>query len=148
MPGCEIACIHAGTLRIVQQRDKYSDLLDREVELPASPDERQALNVLARRKIVSFLTTHYHEIAESLRESVPASRNLHVVSQRNADGTLSHTYQIAEGHDPNSYGEETAIAVGFTRENLERIASQELPDTRAAVNADRGVHVLFDQKGR
>jgi DNA mismatch repair protein MutS len=65
----------------------------------------QALNTLARRKVVTFLTTHYHEIAEGLGTSVAASRNLHVVSSRNADGTLAHTYRIADGHDPNSYGD-------------------------------------------
>jgi DNA mismatch repair ATPase MutS len=107
----------------------------------------QALNVLSRRKVVSFLTTHYHEIAESLPESVPASRNLHVVSQRNPDGTLSHTYQIAEGHDPNSYGEETAIAVGFTAANLNRIANQEAP-AHPAIDSERGVHVLFEDPAR
>jgi hypothetical protein len=105
----------------------------------------QALNVLSRRKAPTFLTTHYHEIAERLQAEVPRSRNLHVVSSRNADGTLSHTYQIAEGHDPNSYGEETAIAVGFTRENLERIAKQDMPDTRPAIGSERGVHVLFQE---
>ena len=103
----------------------------------------QALNVLSKRKVVTFLTTHYHEIAERLRDEVPGSRNLHVVSARNADGTLSHTYQIAEGHDPNSYGEETAIAVGFTQENLDRIANQDMPDTRPAIEGERGIHVLF-----
>ena len=51
----------------------------------------QALNTLSRRKAVTFLTTHYHEIAEHLRERVPAGRNLHVVSSKNDDGTLSHT---------------------------------------------------------
>jgi hypothetical protein len=107
----------------------------------------QALNVLARRKVVTFLTTHYHEIAEGLNQSVPASRNLHVVSKRNADGTLDHSYRLAEGHDPNSYGEETAIAVGFTPENLERIAEQAMPDTHPAVEEEGGVHVLFADQG-
>jgi hypothetical protein len=106
----------------------------------------QALNTLSRRKVITFLTTHYHEIAEQLQATVPASRNLHVVSGKNADGSLSHTYQIAEGHDPNSYGEETAIAVGFTPENLDRIANQDTPDTKPAVNSERGVHVLFEEK--
>ena len=108
----------------------------------------QALNVLARRNVITFLTTHYHEIAEHLATSVPRSRNLHVVSARNADGTLSHTYQIAEGHDPNSYGEETAIAVGFTQENLDKIASQHMPDTRPAINSEHGTHVLFEEQKR
>ena len=108
----------------------------------------QALNVLARRNVVTFLTTHYHEIAETLSASVPHSRNLHVVSARNADGTLSHTYQIAEGHDPNSYGEETAIAVGFTQENLDKIASQHMPDTRPAISSEHGTHVLFEEQKR
>ncbi|MGE0445464.1 MAG: hypothetical protein AB7P99_09565 [Vicinamibacterales bacterium] len=106
----------------------------------------QALNVLARRKVVTFLTTHYHEIAEQLAERVPSARNLHVVSARNADGTLSHTYTIAEGHDANSYGEETAIGVGFTPDNLERIASQQMADTRPAIDSEKGVHVLFEEK--
>jgi DNA mismatch repair ATPase MutS len=107
----------------------------------------QALNVLARRNVVTFLTTHYHEIAERLRDEVPRARNLHVVSSRKADGTLSHTYTIAEGHDPHSYGEETAVAVGFTRENLERIANREMPDTRPAIDREHGVHVLFEEHG-
>ena len=107
----------------------------------------QALNVLSARKVVTFLTTHYHEIAERLRDDVPSSRNLHVVSGKNADGTLSHTYQIADGHDPNSYGEEAAIAVGFTQENLDRIATQDIPDTRPAIERERGTHVLFDEPG-
>lgn len=106
----------------------------------------QALNVLSRRQVLTFLTTHYHEIAEQLATDVPASRNLHVVSARNADGTLSHTYRIAEGHDPNSYGEETALAVGFTQENLDRIAEQDMPDTRPAIESERGVHVLFEER--
>lgn len=104
----------------------------------------QALNVLAKRKVMTFLVTHYHEIAERLHAEVPSSRNLHVVSTRNADGTLSHTYRIAEGHDPRSYGEETALAVGFTQHNLDRIASQDMPDTRPAIKSERGVHVLFE----
>ena len=107
----------------------------------------QALNVLSRRRVVTFLTTHYHEIAESLPDAVPRSRNLHVVSSRNADGTLNHTYTIAEGHDPHSYGEETAVGVGFTPENLERIASHDMPDTRPAIDSERGVHVLFEEHG-
>ena len=104
----------------------------------------QALNTLSRRKVVTFLTTHYHEIAEGLEAAVPHSRNLHVVSSKNPDGTLSHTYTIASGHDPHSYGEETAIAVGFTPENLDRIANQDIPDTRPAIGREHGVHVLFD----
>jgi hypothetical protein len=108
----------------------------------------QALRTLSRRKVVTFLTTHYHEIAETLVTEVPDARNLHVVSGRNADGTLSHTYTIADGHDPNSYGEETAIQVGFTAENLERIASLDIPDTRPAVAAERGTHVLFEEPSR
>ena len=107
----------------------------------------QALNVLSRRSVVTFLTTHYHEIAETLQAAVPRSRNLHVVSSRNADGTLRHTYTIAEGHDPHSYGEETAVAVGFTPENLERIASRDMPDTRPPIAEERGVHVLFEEHG-
>ena len=108
----------------------------------------QALNVLSKRKVVTFLTTHYHEIAERLRDEVPHSRNLHVVSARKADGTLSHTYQIADGQDANSYGEETAIAVGFTPDNLARIANQDIPDTRPAVESERGTHVLFEDPGQ
>ena len=104
----------------------------------------QALNVLAKRKVVTLLVTHYHEIAEQLPADVPASRNLHVVSTKNADGTLSHTYQIADGHDPNSYGEETALAVGFTQKNLDRIAGQDMPDRRPAIKTEHGVHVLFE----
>jgi hypothetical protein len=104
----------------------------------------QALATLSKRKVVTFLTTHYHEIAEELPARVPHARNLHVVSAKNADGTLTHTYTVADGHDPNSYGEETAIAVGFTQENLDRIASQDLPDTRPGIESERGVHVLFD----
>lgn len=103
----------------------------------------QALNVLSKRKVVTFLTTHYHEIADRLRDEVPHSRNLHVVSAKRADGTLSHTYQIADGQDPQSYGEETAIAVGFTPDNLARIANQDIPDTRPAIARERGTHVLF-----
>ena len=105
----------------------------------------QALNVLARRKVVTFLTTHYHEIAARLHDEVPHARNLHVVSTRRGDGTVSHTYQIADGHDPNSYGEETALAVGFTPENLKRIAAQDMPDTRRAIDAEQGEHVLFEE---
>jgi hypothetical protein len=108
----------------------------------------QALNVLARRGAVTFLTTHYHEIAERLQSEVPRSRNLHVVSTRNANGTLRHTYQIADGHDPNSYGEETAIAVGFTPDNLERIAAQDMPDTRPPIDGGHGAHVLFEDRHR
>ena len=108
----------------------------------------QALKTLTKRKVVTFLTTHYHEIADGLAAAGPSSQNLHVVSRKNVDGTLTHTYTIAEGHDPNSYGEETAIAVGFTPENLDRIANQEKPDTRPEINADRGVHVLFDAAPR
>ena len=108
----------------------------------------QALNVLSRRQAVTFLTTHYHEIAEKLPTEVPRSRNLHVVSERKPDGTLSHTYRIAEGHDPNSYGEETAIAVGFTQENLDRIAGQDMPDTRSPIDSRQGAHVLFDERNR
>jgi hypothetical protein len=108
----------------------------------------QALTTLSRRKVVTFLTTHYHEIAEQLSTTVPHARNLHVVSGKNADGTLTHTYKIAEGHDPNSYGEETAIAVGFTPENLERIANLDIPDTRPAVATEHGVHVLFEERTR
>jgi hypothetical protein len=104
----------------------------------------QALNVLSRRKVATFLTTHYHEIAEGLSMSVPRSRNLHVVSSRNADGTLRHTYTIAEGHDPHSYGEETAHAVGFTPENLDRIASEHTPDIRPSIDTEQGTHVLFE----
>lgn len=104
----------------------------------------QALDVLSRRKVITFLTTHYHEIAENLSAAVPNSRNLHVVSSRNADGTLRHTYTIAEGHDPNSYGEETAAAVGFTPDNLERIAGKQTPDIRPAIDSERGTHVLFE----
>jgi hypothetical protein len=104
----------------------------------------QALNTLSRRKCVTFLTTHYHEIAERLATEVPHARNLHVVSARNGDGTLSHTYTVADGHDPNSYGEETAVAVSFTQENLDRIAALDIPDTRPAVSAEHGVHVLFE----
>jgi hypothetical protein len=107
----------------------------------------QALNTLARRNVVTFLTTHYHEIAETLQSSVPHSRNLHVVSTRNANATLTHTYTIAEGHDPNSYGEETAVVVGFTPENLERIANQETPDIRPAIDNEHGSHVLYDKPG-
>ena len=106
----------------------------------------QALNTLSRRKVVTFLTTHYHEIAERLETDVPHSRNLHVVSGRNADGTLSYTYTIADGHDPNSYGEETATAVGFTQENLDRVAKQETPDTRPAIASEQGSHVLFTDR--
>ena len=105
----------------------------------------QALNVLARRKVVTFLTTHYHEIAARLHGEVPHARNLHVVSTRTPAGTVSHTYQIAEGHDPNSYGDETALAVGFTPENLQRIAGQDIPDTRRAIDPERGEHVLFEE---
>ena len=108
----------------------------------------QALNVLSRRKAVTFLTTHYHEIAEQLQTQVPHSRNLHVVSSKNLDGTLNHTYKIADGHDPNSYGEETAIAVGFTPENLERIANLDIPDTRGSLSSDHGVHVLFEDTSK
>ena len=97
---------------------------------------------------MTFLTTHYHEIAEGLDKEVPRSRNLHVVSDRNSDGTLNHTYTIAEGHDPNSYGEETAAAVGFTKENLERIANQDIPDTRPDFDSEEGVHVLFADPNR
>lgn len=104
----------------------------------------QALDVLSRRKVITFLTTHYHEIAENLSTAVPNSRNLHVVSSRNADGTLHHTYTIAEGHDPHSYGEETAAAVGFTPDNLERIAGKQTPDIRPAIASDQGTHVLFE----
>jgi hypothetical protein len=50
---------------------------------------------------------------------------------------------VAEGHDPNSYGDETAVAVGFTPANLERIAAQDMADTRPAIDTERGVHVLF-----
>lgn len=107
----------------------------------------QALDTLARRKVMTFLTTHYHEIAESLQDRVPHSRNLHVVSTRNADATLTHTYTIAEGHDPNSYGEETAIAVGFTQDNLDRIANQETPDIRPAIESEHGSHVLHPEPG-
>jgi DNA mismatch repair ATPase MutS len=98
--------------------------------------------------VITFLTTHYHEIAERLGTTVPRSRNLHVVSAKNSDGTLTHTYRIADGHDPNSYGEETAIAVGFTQENLDRIASLDIPDTRPAVSTEHGVHVLFEEHTR
>ncbi len=104
----------------------------------------QALGTLARRKAITFVTTHYHEIAERAPAEVPHARNLHVVSSKNADGTLHHTYTIAAGHDPNSYGDETAIAVGFTQENLDRIASLDIPDTRAPISRERGTHVLFD----
>lgn len=106
----------------------------------------QALNALSRRNVITFLTTHYHEIAEELPARVPRSRNLHVVSEKNPDGTLSHTYQVAEGHDPHSYGEETAIAVGFTQENLDRVASQDRPDTRPEISSEQGVHVLFEER--
>jgi hypothetical protein len=105
----------------------------------------QALNVLSQRKVVTFLTTHYHEIAARLSREVPHARNLHVVSTRQADGTVSHTYRVADGHDPNSYGEETALAVGFTPENLARLAAQDMPDTRPAINGERGEHVLFEK---
>lgn len=108
----------------------------------------QALNVLARRKTVTFVTTHYHEIAESIGASVPGSRNLHVVSTKRPDGTLEHTHRIAAGHDSNSYGEETAIAVGFTQANLDLIAGHSKPDTRPAIDAERGVHVLFEEQPR
>ena len=108
----------------------------------------QALNTLSQRKVVTFLTTHYHEIAEQLEADVPSSRNLHVVSTRNPDATLNHTYTIAEGHDPDSYGEETALAVGFTEENLDRIAAQQTPDIRPAVNTEHGSHVLFEEHGK
>jgi hypothetical protein len=105
----------------------------------------QALNVLSKRKVVTFLTTHYHEIAARLPQEVPHARNLHVVSARQADGTVSHTYRVAEGHDPNSYGEETALAVGFTPENLARLGEQDMPDTRPAIDGQRGEHVLFEK---
>jgi hypothetical protein len=105
----------------------------------------QALNALSRRKVITFLTTHYHQIAERLAAEVPAARNLHVVSAKKADGTLSHTYTIAEGHDPHSYGEETARAVGFTPENLDRIANQHTPDIRPPIDSGRGRHVLFEE---
>jgi len=108
----------------------------------------QALNTLSRRKVVTFLTTHYHEIAEQLATAVPHARNLHVVSSKNADGTLHHTYTVAEGHDPNSYGEETAIEVGFTQENLDRIAALDIPDTRPPVSSEHGVHTLFEASSR
>lgn len=108
----------------------------------------QALNTLSRRKVITFLTTHYHEIAESLPSTVPCSRNLHVVSSRNADGTLRHTYTVADGHDPHSYGEETALAVGFTPENLERIANQHTPDIRPAIDSEQGTHVLFEDPAK
>jgi DNA mismatch repair protein MutS len=108
----------------------------------------QALNTLSRRNVVTFLTTHYHEIAERLGGDVPNARNLHVVSSRNADGTLTHTYTIAEGHDPNSYGEETALAVGFTPENLDRIANQHAPDIRPSIETEHGTHVLFADPSR
>ena len=108
----------------------------------------QALDTLVKRKVITFLTTHYHEIAESLGTAVPHARNLHVMSSRRDDGTLHHTYRIADGHDPNSYGDETAISVGFTPENLERIARSEMPDTRPAIEHERGVHVLFDERAR
>ncbi|MBM3819823.1 MAG: hypothetical protein FJW14_12525 [Acidimicrobiia bacterium] len=103
----------------------------------------QALNALSQRTVVTFLTTHYHEIASRLEREVPHARNLHVVSTRQADGTVRHTYRVAEGHDPNSYGEETALAVGFTPENLARLAAQDIPDTRPAIDGERGEHVLF-----
>jgi DNA mismatch repair ATPase MutS len=106
----------------------------------------QALNVLSQRKVVTFLTTHYHEIASRLPQEVPHARNLHVVSTRQADGTVSHTYRVAEGHDPNSYGEETALAVGFTPENLSRLAAQDMPDTRPAIDGQQGEHVLFEKR--
>lgn len=108
----------------------------------------QALNTLSRRKAITFLTTHYHQIAENLSTAVPHSRNLHVVSSRNADGTLRHTYTIAEGHDPHSYGEETALAVGFTPDNLERIANQHTPDIRPAIDTEQGTHVLFEDPAK
>ncbi|MEQ1757368.1 MAG: hypothetical protein ABL986_03550 [Vicinamibacterales bacterium] len=108
----------------------------------------QALNTLSRRKVVTFLTTHYHEIADRLAVDVPHARNLHVVSGKKADGTLSHSYTIAEGHDPNSYGDETAIAVGFTPDNLERIARLDIPDTRPGISTERGEHVLFEAPAR
>jgi hypothetical protein len=106
----------------------------------------QALNVLSQRKVVTFLTTHYHDIASRLQQEVPHARNLHVVSARQADGTVSHTYRVADGHDPNSYGEETALAVGFTPQNLSRLAAQDMPDTRPAIDAERGEHVLFEKR--
>jgi hypothetical protein len=108
----------------------------------------QALTTLSKRNVVTFLTTHYHEIAERLTAEVPHSRNLHVVSDKNPEGMLSHTYTIADGHDPNSYGDETATAVGFTPENLDRIASRDLPDTRPTIEHEHGVHVLFEAPGR
>ena len=108
----------------------------------------QALDTLAKRQVITFLTTHYHEIAEGLAASVSHSRNLHVVSRKNADGTLSHTYTMADGHDPNSYGDETARAVGFTEENLARIARRDMPDTRPAIEREAGVHVLFEDARR
>ena len=40
--------------------------------------------------------------------------------------------------------------MGFTpeNENLERIARSEMPDTRPAIEHERGVHVLFDERAR
>ncbi len=108
----------------------------------------QALDTLSKRKVITFLTTHYHEIADRLATDVAHGRNLHVVSGKNADGTLRHTYTIADGHDPNSYGEETAIEVGFTQENLDRIAALDIPDTRPPVSSEHGVHTLFEAATR
>jgi hypothetical protein len=45
--GREIACIHTEALRIVEQRNEDPNLLNREVELTASANGREALDALA-----------------------------------------------------------------------------------------------------
>jgi hypothetical protein len=40
------------------------------------------------------------------------------------------------------------VAVGFTPENLERIASEQPPDIHPAIDSARGSHVLFREPGK
>ncbi len=90
-----------------------------------------ALKTLEKRSVPVVLTTHYHNIARAVESGeIPRGQNLHVTAHEKPDGTLAYTYQIGKGPDYKSYGDEVGNAVGFTDENLERIAKGQPPVLR------------------
>ena len=67
-----IARVHTGALGIVHDRNQRTNLFDREVELPTTTDERQALHIVAA----------VHALPTGLPKSAPHQPDLFVVPNR------------------------------------------------------------------
>jgi hypothetical protein len=121
-------------MSILSSLDRAIILADQPNDGTQVPDAVRHLgwvtDTLYRRNVPTVLTTHHLEIADSVIAAHGAHTKVyHMGVGFDQAGNITYTYRLEPGLDRKNYGDLAGRQVGFTKENLERIANN-LPPLR------------------